>query len=333
MPSTEDARLQPPTGGLLSHLSFDGDRPLGPTLVSAILHMIAIILLALFTLKGVEQASFELSILPSEQLAEEQIEQLELAAFESVDVAAPQVTVEFEPIMPMADIEALVATNDVSLAPSVDTGFMDLAGGGGGLARGSGKAHTSVFGLAAEGSKFVYLFDRSKSMISTFRNYEGGVLVREVTPLLLAKAEMLRSLEPLSPSDQFQIVFYNQQPLLFDDGTDLRRLIPASPERKAQAQQFVTDVPGKGSTNHVSAMQLGLNLKPDVIFLITDGEAKDDPPKRRVRSLIRKCQKQGVQVHIVHFSTQVRPDCTLLPLAEETGGVHRFINLNTMTGP
>lgn len=306
---------------------------LGPTLVSAILHMAAIILLAIFTLKGSDSGGIELSILPTEELADEQFDELDLASFDAAEIAAPEVTLEFEPITPPTDAEALAAiSDDLSLSPAMDGSLTDLTGNSGGLARGAGKARTSVFGLAAEGTRFVYLFDRSGSMNSTFQSFENGVLFREITPLMLAKEEMLRSLQPLTPTDQFQIVFYNQRPMLFDNASKLRRLIPASPERKSEAQQFVLNVPGNGTTNHVAALETGIDLKPDVIFLITDGEEQDDPSANRIRRMIRTCQQQGTQVHIIHFSTEVRHNCTLLPLAEQTGGAHRFMNLSSVAG-
>lgn len=301
--------------------------------MSAILHMVAIIVLALFTLRGVDEGPFELSALPSDGLTDEQFDEVELNALEPADLAAPEVAVEFQPITPVTDIAALeAATNDLALASAADSAFMDLAGGPGGLGQGAGKVRTSVFGLAAEGSTFVYVFDRSSSMNSSFRSYAGGMLVRDVTLLELAKAEMLRSLEPLKDSDQFQIVFYNHSPRLFDYHKQPRRLISASPECKSAAQQYVLNMPGAGGTNHLSALEVSVHLAPEVIFLITDGESKDDPPAHSIRRLIRACNDQGTLVHIIHFSTEPRPGCTLLALAEQTGGVHRFMDLSAMPG-
>lgn len=294
--------------------------------------MLAIILLALCTLRGVDDGPFQLSVLPSEELGDEQFDDVQLAAFEQ-ELAGLEIALEYEPIVPVTEIDALEAIeSQLDLAPSMEGSLADLSGGSEGLGQGSGKVRTSVFGLAAEASTFVYVFDRSSSMNSTLRSYTGGRLVRDVSLLDLAKAELIRSLEPLTPSDQFQIVFYNTRPLLFNDDTKLRGLIPASPESKSAAEQFVLNMPGNGGTKHFRALEVGVALEPEVIFLITDGEAKDDPPRSLIRQLIRTCQKQGTQVHIIHFTTRVRPRCTLLPLAHQTGGEHRFMNLAEIPG-
>ena len=60
---------------------------------------------------------------------------------------------------------------------------------------GSGYANTSVFGAAGKGFKFVYVFDRSGSM-----GAYGGA------PLAAAKAQLIKSLEDLSQTHQFQIL-------------------------------------------------------------------------------------------------------------------------------
>ncbi len=75
-----------------------------------------------------------------------------------------------------------------------------------------GKAHTSMFGVQAQGYKFVYVIDRSGSM--------GG---SGPTALKAAKAELLASLNDLGQTHQFQIVFYNEKPALFNPTGDPHR--------------------------------------------------------------------------------------------------------------
>jgi len=71
--------------------------------------------------------------------------------------------------------------------------------------REGGKARTSLFGVVGEGYKFVYVFDRSGSM--------GG---QGENSLQAVKKELLASLKNLDTVHQFQIVFYNQRPALFN---------------------------------------------------------------------------------------------------------------------
>ncbi len=75
-----------------------------------------------------------------------------------------------------------------------------------------GKARVRLLGIVGEGSKFVYVFDRSDSMNWFDRR-----------PLRAAKAELLASLEGLGETHQFQIIFYNHEPLIFNPAGDPRR--------------------------------------------------------------------------------------------------------------
>ena len=81
--------------------------------------------------------------------------------------------------------------------------------GAGGRGRGGGplggRARTSLYGIEADGYKFIYVFDRSGSMGGSGKN----------TPLSSAKANLLASLESLGETHQFQIIFYNEKPTMF----------------------------------------------------------------------------------------------------------------------
>ena len=62
---------------------------------------------------------------------------------------------------------------------------------------------TELFGLRARGSRFLYVLDRSASMSEL-----GG------KPLRTLKAELEKSLLPLTEQEEFQIIFYNHRPRL-----------------------------------------------------------------------------------------------------------------------
>jgi hypothetical protein len=59
---------------------------------------------------------------------------------------------------------------------------------------GIGPVRTSIFGLVDEGTKFVYVFDRSESMNSVLSYSSEGKTIFSITPLEAAKAELIRSL-------------------------------------------------------------------------------------------------------------------------------------------
>ena len=196
---------------------------------------------------------------------------------------------------------------------------------GDGSKPGPGYGKTSFYGIDAEGSKFVYVFDRSESMGYAFYSAEshtefGGV------PLRAAKAELLASLEELNSSQQFHIVFYNHQPMLFRPTSGTPRLLFATGENKRSARYFVSELPAAGGTNHLPALEIAIRMKPDVIFLLTDGEEKDDPTLEDIKQLER-LNNGHASINLVQFAQEPRPDSTLVQLAKDSRGKYQFIDV------
>ena len=87
-----------------------------------------------------------------------------------------------------------------------------------------------------EGTKFVYVFDRSESMNSVLSYISEGKTIFSITPLEAAKAELIRSLEDLHSGNGFGVVFYNHEPFVFSLGAakiDAGGSLPASKSMKA----------------------------------------------------------------------------------------------------
>ena len=190
-------------------------------------------------------------------------------------------------------------------------------------------ARTEVFGLTAEGERFVYVFDRSESMMSELTYSSEGTPVLSVTPLAAAKAELLRSLDDLDAGHEFGIVFYNHSPWLFTLGRRAQSLLPATSKNKNRAASFVGTVYGQGKTNHVKPLEIALRMKPDVIFLLTDGETKDDLTSSELRSL-RRLNDGRARINVIQFCYRPRSGGALVQLAEENGGQHVFYNIRQL---
>ncbi|QDT74221.1 vWA domain-containing protein [Lacipirellula limnantheis] len=203
------------------------------------------------------------------------------------------------------------------------------AGKGTGTGDGSGPGHayTSMFGLAGEGGNFVYAFDRSQSMNSVFTYQVDGDNSLTVTPLEAAKNELIRSLGDLNEGCRFQIVFYNDIAVMFGGSPTM---YTANYANKELAKSFVYGMKAEANTNHSIALDNALQCHPDMIFLMTDGEAKDDLSPSEVRRLIRHCKKEKIKINVIHFCFEIRETCSLIQLAEGTGGQHRFITLREL---
>lgn len=199
-------------------------------------------------------------------------------------------------------------------------GGLGLGEGASELGKGTGipKAKTTVFGVEGEGTRFIYVFDRSASM----NGQEGR-------PLRAAKKEIVGSLESISPVHEFQIIFYNENPLPFGGisgrGPTLYR---GDAQSKLKAQRFVNDVQAIGGTKHVSALLMALAMAPDVIFFLTDAD-RPALPQRTIEELQTKASRAGATIHCIQFGTGPRQGGGkwIESLASGTLGAYRYIDV------
>lgn len=178
---------------------------------------------------------------------------------------------------------------------------------------------TSVFGATGQGSLFVYVFDRSDSMNS----YRGR-------PLAASRAELIKSLESLQPTHQFQILFYNSRITAFNPSrARSAQLMFATEQNKELAARFVDQVPASDGTQHMDALRLALRLAPDVIFLLTDaGE-----PQLTASELERLRQlNTGTLINAIEFGVGPDPggDNFLKRLARQSGGQHVYVDVTSL---
>ncbi len=181
-----------------------------------------------------------------------------------------------------------------------------------------GQAKTSVYGLQAEGTKFLYVFDRSGSM----SGYGGR-------PLRSAKAELIASLNDLDRTHQFQIIFYNEEPQVFRPDGRSPRLVFGDEQGRTLAQRFVGSIIAAGGTRHMQPLVMALAMRPDVIFFLTDAEE----PKLSGEELerIRRLNK-GTQIHTIEFGfgPSSGEENFLMRLARQNGGQHAYVDISKL---
>jgi len=187
-------------------------------------------------------------------------------------------------------------------------------GGHGGGAGGSGGGGTSFFGHRANGTRFVYVLDASGSM------YEHNAIS-------VAKAELLSSLEQLDPTQQFQIIFYNEKchPMRGVDGKEL--LFWGTDTNRTMASQFIRNVQPDGGTRHLEALLMALGYTPEVIFFLTDaGEPVLYPGDLEK---IKKRNNGRSRIFTIEFGkgANLKTDNFLKKLARDNGGAHAYRNV------
>lgn len=181
-----------------------------------------------------------------------------------------------------------------------------------------GTVKTEVFGITGEGSRFVYVFDRSGSM--------DGFAGR---PLRAAKSELLASLDDLQRGHQFQIIFYNERTRVFNPEGGQPKLMWGDKAGKQLARQFVSGISADGGTRHMEAITLALRMGPDVVFFLTDA----DEPRIRSSELarIRRLNKRAT-IHTIEFGFGQQADSNnfLVQLAEQNGGQHVYVDVSKL---
>ena len=177
---------------------------------------------------------------------------------------------------------------------------------------------TEVFGITGVGTKFVYVFDRSGSM----DHFHGR-------PLKAAKMELTESLHDLDSVHQFQIIFYNERPKIFELEPGKAELVWGDEEGKSLARDFVSRITAIGGTEHLSAIKLALGMRPDVIFFLTDA----DEPQLTYNELERIQQwNRGTVIHAIEFGAGPQFGRTnfLMKLAQQNGGKHAYVDVRRL---
>jgi Ca-activated chloride channel family protein len=175
-------------------------------------------------------------------------------------------------------------------------------------------AQLSLFGSGnAEGRSFVFVIDHSNSM--------GG---DGLGAIQAAARELAVHINQLTDQQTFQVVVYNQTVAYFTD----RELIPANAENKRKLVRFIANLAAYGQTEHNRGLLAALRLKPEVIFLLTDG---GDPPldSGQLRT-IREQAAASSAIHCLHFGRGRQSDSKnfLARLAAENRGSYVYIDMN-----
>jgi hypothetical protein len=190
------------------------------------------------------------------------------------------------------------------------------AGEGNGIGNGAGDGTgTAFFGLASHGQKFVFVVDASSSM----RRPSHGP---ERTLFNKVKLEIMQSVRQLTSEQKFYIVFFNDRFLAMPATS----LVAATEESQARYLRWMSDVPSGGQTDPEGAIQLALQLQPDVIYFLSDGEFKYGLVKR-----IAAMNRGSVVIHTVCFGGTDDNNVSLRQIAEQNGGTYQFVALPAQT--
>jgi hypothetical protein len=171
------------------------------------------------------------------------------------------------------------------------------------------------FGIQSSGRRFVFVIDSSKSM-------SGQKWVR-------ACRELWKSLESMNAEQEFFVVFFDQEahPMLKQKYPELS-MMKSDPENITKLKRWTASLRFGHSTFPLTSLECAISLKPDAIFLLSDGEFQDDSVAfLRSRNSVKDkddVTHAAVPIHTVAFQSLVGAE-TLSEIAAEHEGQFRFV--------
>ncbi len=180
-------------------------------------------------------------------------------------------------------------------------------------------AYVEFFGLEIESHRVTFVVDISGSMEWPTR---GGT---RDTPgekrMDVARRELIRAIEALHAE-----AFFNMVPFAGTARSWSRELVRATPDKRAEAIQYVQRLNAGGATAIYNALEYALaDPAVDTIYLLSDGEPMggriDDPAT--IREHVRRWNaNRGVLIHSIAIGENLE---LLRWLAADTGGDYVFI--------
>lgn len=286
-------------------------------LASCIVHTVLFIVLATWYIATREET---VNVVLQAAIAGEDEVALEFSELPSVEPPAselPEATTP--PVQELKlDVDAQLARTQQSVNATLTSALAatgksigstgGLGEGGSGAAAGEAlsKLGANFFGSYAQGERFVFVLDSSKSMTGD--------------RWLYACQELMDSVQSLEPHQKFFVI-------CFDDKTTCMFNIPGSRTRYYENDQgtvsrlrrwLLARKLGPG-TFPATAMLLALKMHPDAIFLLSDGEIRDNTlwQLRTVNGF--SSERRQVPIHTIHLMS-LEGRGTLQLIATENAG-------------
>lgn len=180
---------------------------------------------------------------------------------------------------------------------------------GGSAQGGTSKGGAPVFmGTEGKGSKFVFIIDKSGSMQLPFRGH---------TRFSTACGHLVQFISGLTPNQEFQVIFYDDQ---HHPMPPINRLIVGNPSNKNLAIQWIQTQQSGGGTSPHASLQAALAMKPDTVWLLADGQFNNEA------ALMNTIRNSGGNVMINTIAIASLPGGIMNQIAAFTGGKCKMIN-------
>jgi len=256
--------------------------------------------------------------------------------FDLVDIVSVEPPAEPEPVTlpeevsspsPLADLDVSSPSTEQPTESGIvsDATFASSQIGGDGNGEGDGlsrslsatmkKRGAAFFGAYAEGKKFIFVLDSSRSMLQDDR-------------WTYACNQLIDSLNGLQPEQEFYVICFDvKASYLFNIPPSRAKFFTSDDSTLARVKRWLRSHELGRATMPAEALQNALALEPDAIFLLSDGELQDNSiGMLRMINGFSPTYRQ-IPIHTVHlFSAEGRE--TLQLIARENSGTFTPVQNN-----
>lgn len=286
-------------------------------LVSCVVHTALFIMLAMLAIASrptSQHIVLQAAIAGGEEVALEyaEVPTIEPAAGElPVSIAPPAQELDLNVNAQLAQSQQSINATLTSALAAMDKQIGSTAGvagrsSGAELGKSLSKLGANFFGSYAQGERFVFVLDSSRSMTGD--------------RWLYACQELMDSVTRLQPHQRFYVICFDERTTCMFNTPPSRATYHESDEstRRRLKSWLKTKSLGRGTFPAV-AMSMALKMRPDAIFMLSDGELHDDTLVR-LRTLNGfSSERRQIPVHTIHLMS-LEGRATLETLAMENAG-------------
>lgn len=266
-------------------------------LVSFIVHTLLFIALALTYFATEEPAPVSMvlqgALAGAEEVALEYSSEQNMEAPAQADLSAPApaANMDFD-LNVQSQLSSVSHTVDATLTSALAAvnkgGKGGVSGGGGGAGDELKNLGANFFGSYAVGEKFVFVLDSSTSMTGERWIY--------------ACQELMDSVSRLEPNQKFFVICFDYKTTcMFNMPVSRVKFQENTSEIRARLKRWLATHPLGPRTHPAQAVTLALEMHPDAIFMLSDGEIRDDTISvlRNINGF--STERRQVPIHTVHL--------------------------------
>ena len=168
----------------------------------------------------------------------------------------------------------------------------------------------AFFPVGGPSDRIAYVIDRSASMGQTLEP---------------VKQELKRSLNALKPNQMFYVVFYSSGPAVEVPGASM---LPATQPNKLAACEFIDSIKPAGQTQPVDAIKRAFDVKPTLVYVMTDGEFK-----RSVIDLIDQLNPEREVIVNTFCVVYNSGEQVMREIARRNGGAYTHVTRSDLDKP